>query len=160
MPEGRKPVPTELHKLRGNPSKKHLPGAKEEPQPEISSECPIAPDWLGPYARKEWDRVAPYLWKNGLLTEADETALASYCQNVDLMVAATMDINEKGYTVMGQRGPVRNPALASFAQATTAMRAMATEFGMTPSSRSRIRLPNDPGTSLGDLEPQLEEEPQ
>lgn len=160
MTTGRKPVPTDLHKLRGNPSKKHLPGPNEEPQPEVYSAPPPAPEWLGPYGRKEWDRVSKYLWENKLLTIADETALATYCQNVDILVASTMDIQENGYTIQGQRGPVRNPALASFAQATTALRAMAAEFGMTPSSRSRIKIPDDPGDSLADLEPAIVEEPE
>ncbi len=157
MPVGRKPTPTDVAKLRGNPHQHKL--NDNEPKPEIPDELPIAPAWLGSYGRKEWDRVAPYLWANKLLTIADETALAAYCQNVDQLVEATLDIQENGYTIIGARGPVRNPALATFAQATTALRAMAAEFGMTPSSRSRIKLPNDPATSLKDLEPTIQEEP-
>jgi len=160
MVVGRKPVPTELARLRGNPHQHKLPTPDEEPQPEISETVPEAPEWLGKYGRLEWDRVAPYLWKNKLLTEADATTLATYCQNVDLLIESTKDIQENGHTIWGQRGQVRNPALASFSQATTALRAMATEFGMTPSSRARITLPDSPADSLRDLEPTIVEEPE
>ena len=155
---GRKPTPTDLAKLRGNPHQHAL--NENEPKPEFSEEVPPAPEWLGDYGKREWERVAPYLHKSKLLSEADQLAFATYCQNVDLLIESTLDIKKNGHTITGARGEVRNPALASFAQATTALRAMAAEFGMTPSSRSRIKLPDDPGDSLSDLEPKLEEEPQ
>lgn len=160
MTVGRKKVPTELARLRGNPRQHRLPTPDEEPQPEITDFVPEPPEWLGDYGKKEWQRVAPYLWKNKLLTEADIMAFATYCQNVDLLIESTLSIQKDGHSIWGQRGQVRNPALASFTQATTALRAMASEFGMTPSSRARIKLPDSPAESLTDLEPTIEEQPE
>ena len=41
--------------------------------------APPTPDWLGVQAVKEWDRLAPMLVANGLLTEGGLSALAMLC---------------------------------------------------------------------------------
>lgn len=147
----RKPVPTQMKILTGNPGQRPLPGPGEEAEPEEIVELPDPPDWLGEYGQKEWWRVGPHLIDNKLLTEADLLTFTAYCANVDMLVEATLEISQRGMTIMGARGPVRNPALATFAAATTSLRSLAAEFGMTPSSRARIRLPGDDGESLEDL---------
>lgn len=146
-----KPIPTEIKRLMGNPGKRRLPAPGEEPEPEYVSELPPPPDWMGEYGQKEWERVGPILMELRLLTGSDLLSFAAYCANVDLMIESMLDIQKNGTTIRGARGDVRNPALASFAQAVTALRALATEFGMTPSSRARMRLPGDDGESLADL---------
>ena len=146
-----KPIPTEVKRLMGNPGKRRLPKPGEEPSPQIVNLLPEPPDWMGEYGRKEWERVGPVLIEHRLLTDADLIAFAAYCANVDLMIESMLDIQKNGHTILGARGEVRNPALAAFAQAVTALRGLATEFGMTPSSRARMRLPGDDGETLGDL---------
>jgi hypothetical protein len=43
-------------------------------------ECPNAPDWLpNAYAVQEWQRLAPILVANGMLTEANTWSLALIC---------------------------------------------------------------------------------
>src|SRR4051794_21631594 len=146
-----KPIPTEVKRLMGNPGKRRLPKQGEEPEPEVIAALPEPPEWLGEYGRREWLRVGPPLTDMRLLTESDLIAFGAYCANVDLMIESKLDIDKNGATILGARGYVRNPALASFAQAVTALRALACEFGMTPSSRARMRLPGDDGESLADL---------
>ncbi len=149
---GPPPIPTEVKRLMGNPGKRRLPKPGEEPEPDHVSELPEPPEWLGSYGAAEWRRAGPILMKIRLLTESDLLAFGAYCANVDLMIESKFDIEKNGATITGQRGgSVRNPALASFSQAVTALRALATEFGMTPSSRARMRLPGDDGESLDDL---------
>lgn len=149
MGVGRKAKPTEVHKLNGNPGqRKNLDKAVDGTH---MTELPPPPDWLGKYGAKEWYRSGPELMKMRLLTEADLMVFATYCQNVHIMVESAVDIEENGMTIIGARGTTRNPALASFAAATTALRALAAEFGMTPSSRSRFSFPDDDGESLEDL---------
>lgn len=145
------PIPTEIKRLRGNPGKRRLPHPGEEPQPENVETLPEPPDWLGEFGVREWERVGPVLVANRLLTQADLMAFAAYCANVQLMIESMQDIEKNGTTIVGARGEVRNPALASFAQAVTSLRALATEFGMTPSSRGRMKLAGDDGESLADL---------
>lgn len=135
----------------GNPGKRALPKPGEEPEPAAVEELPPPPEWLGDFGVKEWERVGPALIGLRLLTETDLLTFAAYCANVDLMIESMLDIQKNGTTIRGARGDVRNPALASFAQAVTALRALACEFGMTPSSRARMKLPGDDGESLSDL---------
>jgi P27 family predicted phage terminase small subunit len=135
----------------GNPGKRALPKKGEEPEPEYVAELPPPPEWLGENGITEWERVGPVLVSLRLLSEADLLIFAAYCANIDLMIESMLDIKKNGTTIRGARGDVRNPALASFAQAVTALRGLATEFGMTPSSRSRMKLPGDDGESLADL---------
>jgi len=73
---GRKPKPTALKRLEGNPGKRQL--NEHEPVPPKSIiRCPA---WLEAEAKKEWKRLAPSLEAMGILTSVDITAFAGYCQ--------------------------------------------------------------------------------
>ena len=74
-------------------------------------------------------------------TASDRASFAAYAANVDMLIRAKRDIELNGMTVEGSRGPIRNPAVAVFTAATAAMKSLAGEFGLTPSSRSRITVP-------------------
>ena len=73
---GGRPVPTHLSfygAIQGNGRSPH------EPKPEIPAKQPAPPAFLDDYALAEWKRVAPELWRMGLLTHVDVAALAVYC---------------------------------------------------------------------------------
>ena len=72
---GRKPKPTALKLIEGNPGKRPING--HEPKPPASK--PTCPSHLSPTAKAEWKRLAEALHRIGLLTQADRTALAAYC---------------------------------------------------------------------------------
>lgn len=138
-----KPLSIEDKELRGNPGKRKLPTPAERPLNDRLFEIPIAPEYLGVFGTKEWNRTGPKLVKAGLLNETDLPAFEAYCLNIDLMIDARIDIKENGMTVIGHRGRVRNPAIAAFGQASTAIRGFVGEFGLSPSARSRIRIPTE-----------------
>ena len=73
---GRKPKPTALKVLEGNPGKRPLNDHEPIP-PKGELKCP---SWLLPEAKKEWKRLASSLEAMGVLTMADLTAFAGYCQ--------------------------------------------------------------------------------
>ena len=75
---GPKPLPANVHLLRGNPSKKSMADLSGPVQPDV--EIPGCPKHLLPEARKEWKRVGPELEKLGLISQLDRAALALYCQ--------------------------------------------------------------------------------
>lgn len=75
---GPKPLPANVHRLRGNPSKKPLGELLDTLQPEV--EIPGCPRHLLPEARKEWKRITPELERYGLISKLDRAALALYCQ--------------------------------------------------------------------------------
>src|SRR5579859_506648 len=89
---GRKPKPSRLKILQGNPGKRPL--NDKEPQPAAGR--PSCPKALGGEARKEWNRVARALLRLGLLTHIDRAALAGYCQSWARWVFAEARLAEEG----------------------------------------------------------------
>ena len=75
---GRRPKPTALKKLQGNPGRRPLNTA--EPKPPRARAVPPCPPYLEGEARREWHRMAPMLSASGMMSLADATALAAYCQ--------------------------------------------------------------------------------
>ena len=73
---GRKPKPTAIKRLEGNPGKRKL--NDQEPMP--AKKAPKCPIWLEVEAKKEWRRTARQLEELGILTEVDMAAFAGYCQ--------------------------------------------------------------------------------
>ena len=64
---GRKPKPTAIKKLEGNPGKRKL--NTKEPIP--AKGMPECPQWLLAEAKKEWERLADLMNQMGVLTEVD-----------------------------------------------------------------------------------------
>ena len=67
---GRKPKPTAIKKLEGNPGKRKL--NTKEPIP--AKGMPECPQWLLAEAKKEWERLADLMNQMGVLTEVDMAA--------------------------------------------------------------------------------------
>ena len=67
---GRKPKPTAIKKLEGNPGKRKL--NTKEPIP--AKGMPECPEWLLPEAKREWERLADLMNQMGVLTEVDMAA--------------------------------------------------------------------------------------
>lgn len=132
---GPAPKPTALRVLEGNPG--HRPINKNEPKPPaLNVKCPA---WLSPYAKKEWRRIGPALFEMGLLTDADVQAFAAYCQAYANWREATEFIQQHGMVVRLPSGYIQQVPQVSYAnQNLTAMKQFAQEFGLTPSSRSRL----------------------
>jgi len=138
--KGRKKIPTALHLLRGNPGKRKL--NEKEPQPGAlpSLEPPL---FLDPQAKTEWQRLAPMLSRLGVLTETDGDALAAYCEAWVTWKEATAKVRQFGMVVKRNKSGVDVPVISPYVKvahhAMAQMRAFLVEFGMTPSSRARIR---------------------
>lgn len=75
---GPKPLPANVHLLRGNPSKKPLADLMDDLQPEV--EIPSLPKHLLPEAVKEWRRISRELLRYGMVSKLDRTALSLYVQ--------------------------------------------------------------------------------
>lgn len=132
---GRKPVPTRLKILAGNPGKR--PINTNEPQPALA--FPQCPPELGPAAHAEWDRLVPELGELGLLTHFDRAALAAYCAAYALWAEATAAIQKYGAMVKSPSGyPMQSPYIGIANRQAELMIRLASEFGFTPASRSRI----------------------
>lgn len=76
--KGPKPLPANVHLLRGNPSKIPLSDLTDAFQPEI--DIPSLPKHLLPEAKKEWKRLVGELKRYGMISIFDRAALAMYVQ--------------------------------------------------------------------------------
>ena len=144
---GRRPKPTRLKLLTGNPGKRPLNEREPEPEPTI----PDCPPELGAVARREWDRLASELGKLRIITNLDRAALAAYCGSYALWAEATEQIEKYGSMVKSPSGyPQQSPYLAIANRQTEIMMRIASEFGFTPASRSRIAAPHEKAPTLFD----------
>ena len=131
-----KPLPTALKVFRNTDRADQL--NEFEPMPDSDKIAP--PDNLSKPALKYWDHVVEQLKSAGIMTNLDNHALGMYCEAYARWVEANDKISEHGMVIKAPSGyPVQSPYLSISNRAFEQMRAMLSEFGMTPSSRSRIK---------------------
>lgn len=140
---GRKKVPTSLKIMRGtNRRDRENP---DEPRPRVLPGME-PPDWLeDEVARDVWAATVPVLERTGVLTEADVDALAGYCTAMSHLRAANKEIREGNqgrttYVSMGEGGMMirKHPAIGVAHEALRLALSFQSEFGLTPSSRTRV----------------------
>ena len=132
---GRKPKPTALKKLEGNPGKRPL-NLMEPVPPVVELRCP---KHLLPEAKREWKRLAPILMQMGLLTAADAVPFEAYCTAYARWREAQAEITRHGSIYKDNDGRIRpNPYIAIDNQQMREIRSFAAEFGLTPSNRSAM----------------------
>ena len=135
--KGRKPKPSIIKISEGNPGKRKLPANEPKPVPSI----PDCPSHLKGESKLEWERVTTELFEQGLLTRLDRTVLATYCETYGIWVEASTNVVKRGRVIPTQNGyPVLNPWHSIATKAALDLKAFAVEFGLTPSSRSRIAV--------------------
>ena len=141
MKRGKRPTPTNLKILRGNPGKRALP--KDEPMPEAV--CPDPPEVLCPAAKKHWRVIVKQLYDANVMTTLDQDALMLLCSAYARWVEAGKALQKEGVIIKqkshnGETEYLKaNPWLMIQQKAFDQMKAMLTEFGMTPSSRTRVK---------------------
>lgn len=149
---GRKPKPTALKVLEGNPGKRPL--NENEPKPEkIAPKCP---SWLEHEAKKEWRRMSKTLEAIGVLTQVDATAFAGYCQAYARWKEAEEFLSKHGTIFKTPSGYIQQVPQVSIAQTyLKIMKDFCSEFGLTPAARSRISVSTTEGASDDPMEDML-----
>lgn len=138
--KGRKPKPAAVKDLQGNPGKR-APN-KRQPKPET----PVKRPWgLGQgEQRKFWDEHAGELERLGVLTGVDAAAFRLMAEHYAFAVQAAKELRAEGsLTVEGREGPKKHPLLQALRDNSQMFKSYAVEFGMTPSARERLHLPED-----------------
>jgi P27 family predicted phage terminase small subunit len=146
---GPKPLPSNIHLLQGNASKKPLAQLLNGIRPDVH--LPDPPAHLDAVATAEWHRFGGELLKLRIVSALDMAALEIYCANYSVWVftcgkikerqeESLVDITPSGYKQMGVWFQIRN-------RAADAMKSAAAEFGATPSARTRV----SPGNAQEDL---------
>lgn len=134
---GRKPQPTALRVLRGNPGQRRL--NEHEPTHPTFDPLDVPPELVDARARGEWQRIAPQLAATRQVTIVDRATLLAYCLKYGEWLALQDDAKRHPFIVKGSLGnPIPNPALRLANQTLDLMIKTASELGITPASRSRV----------------------
>ncbi len=132
---GRRPKPTHLKVITGNPGKRPL--NTREPKPAVA--MPTCPAHLNPSAKAEWKRLAHELHRLGILSNLDRAALAAYCQAYGRWVEAEKKLKETPAILKMPSGYLQqNPWLTIANKQLELLQKFASELGLSPSSRSRV----------------------
>ena len=145
---GRKPKPTALKRMAGNPGKRRM----NEYEPDPPRYKPRCPSHLSDEAKKEWRRISKELYYLGLLSKLDRAFLAAYCQVYARWVKAEQKISEEGEVFITEKGfPMQSPWVSIANKAMDLMNKFGSEFGMSPSSRTRVQATQPKEKSLAEL---------
>ena len=132
---GRKPKPTSLKLLQGNPGKRPLNENEPRPAPRL----PSPPAHLSKEARKEWRRSGAFLLELGLISDLDRSAFAAYCTAYGRWIEAEEALKTYGVMIKSPSGfPIQSPYLSIAKKAMEQMRSLLSEFGMSPATRTRV----------------------
>ena len=139
---GRKPKPTALKQLAGNPGKRPLNPA--EPKPERGA--PEAPEHLKDEARKAWDWLCDTLKRLGLLAKSDVAIMSLYCDTWAEYVKARQEVEQYRFLMISPKtgNPFVNPLLNVEAILKKQLLQYLSELGLSPTSRTRLHaLPQE-----------------
>ena len=128
-------IPRAIRERQGNPSKRPLP-----PDVPGAVKMPSAPRELSKTARAEWRRMAKILTASRLVTVADRAALAGYCATWAQWLEVQEQVQREGLVISQPSGRVvQNPAVQMAISLSAELRRWAVEFGLTPSSRTKVQ---------------------
>ena len=120
---GRPPKPTALKILQGNPGRRPL--NKREPEPTLGK--PEKPEGLGPYGEEIWDELIEQLIMMQVMSTADRRALELCARSYQEYRQALTQTDKK-------------ISVTAASDAWKRCKSMLVEFGLTPSSRSRVKV--------------------
>ena len=145
---GRKPKPTQFKRATGNPGKRRL--NQNEPKPRASIR--IDPAKIDETSRAFLERYVPLLQEARVLTDVDQAALELMSVHYALAWRAAQIVERDGLMVLDAfKQRHKHPLLQIVRDHSTAFRAYAAEFGMTPSSRSRVQTGEPKQLSLAEM---------
>ena len=147
MRAGIPPRPTAMKILRGEQPKRIN---YNEPQAPDADDAP--PDHLDDVAQEKWAELLPVLKTMRVFSAADRDALAQYCCLYSRWMWAKGQIMVQGEVFRMANGYMQqNPYMTVERDCMRMMLNLAQEFGMTPSSRSRLVAPAKPQDSLSEF---------
>lgn len=138
------PKPTSLKLIEGNKGKRAI--NHQEPDPEYLNDL-TPPEWLSSEAKEVWNEVAPPLRAARVLTKIDVHALCVGCVAFAQYRHATSMLG-MDYVKMGMKAEYINQWMVAQSMAYKQLISIFTQFGMTPSARSRVAV-NPQGSLFG-----------
>ena len=148
---GRKPKPTVLKKLAGNPGKRKLNDAEPD-FTEITDVEP--PEWLPDLAVEMWQTVMPELLAAKVLTVPDLHNVEAFCTAYAMWRDAEDHVKQFGVVIETEKSTIKNPAVTVINEAKKQMREFGSLLGLDQSSRQRLVGPKkseDKGNPFDDF---------
>lgn len=149
-------TPTQLNLLRGNARKRGV----NKSEPTGTRGIPKCPTWLSPKAKQAWKEMGVLLDGMRVLNLEDKLALELLCHTYSIWRTASNVINRRGptggltykaKTEHGERTLAR-PEVAIESDAWRRIKAMLSEFGLTPATRTKVKAsPAGRGSALDDF---------
>ena len=110
-------------------------------EPNPKQVMPKKPENLDGIASKIWDETAEMLFPLGLLTELDGALLKNYCILASQFEQTAVILTQTNPISIGQKNRIIvNPALIAAGNLHDRLIKILAQFGMTPSSRTRISV--------------------
>lgn len=141
MVRGRKRKPTALKLLHGDD--RVNPGRINENEPEAIPECAECPRHLDATAKREWAFMVEVLQAMGMFSKSYRAALELYCESYSNYRIALAAVEKYGQVLVTKKpdGTIdvrRNPFSVEVHKYKEECKTLLTEFGLTPSSKSRV----------------------
>lgn len=143
MNAGRKPLPTKMKVLRGTARKDRL--LPNELSPKVVTLIPPPPEGLNDDGQKEWTKITRELIALGVFTKVDDSMLFTYCKEFGKYLHYERELDRVGRLLKAKSGYLMIHPYEPLAQKSLkAALQIAIQFGLTPSSRTRIAAPPKP----------------
>jgi len=146
MPAGRKPDPDYVRILKGK-----KPRAKPHELIVHTPGIPRAPAFLDTRARKAWNEMCTELKTAGLLFNISGAALARYCMawsEYEGIRLAQLELGERRYKITDANYRQHSVWIKMLKEAESVMRNFELEYGLTPSSSTKLRKPPGVGEPI------------
>jgi P27 family predicted phage terminase small subunit len=135
--QGAKAKPTRLKLLAGTYRADRA--NPDEPTPAVLEKLPSCPSHITGEARKAWRNMGRKLLAMGVLTDVDLPALEAYCTVYARWREAETKLTETGLVIYKDGWIQQSPYMGIVNECLRQLRAYMAEFGITPSSRVRVK---------------------
>lgn len=141
---GRPKIPTEIKKARGTLRKSR---ELDNPMTVKKIDIPDAPKWLSKIGKEQFKLVATQLHSIDMLCEVDVQLIVAYSNSMALHIECEQALRKNGRVMVYRNddGEPKHsqivPLQAVSKQALEMCLKLASQFGLTPSARSKISAP-------------------
>lgn len=150
---GRPSAPANIKLLNGRGPGRDSGGRVVTPTPAFARYAPEKPDTLSPAASKHWDEILPELERLDLVNPTNIGGLVIMCEAWARHVQALQILAEQGLMIVNSQGQVRHPAVQIAEKASSEYRQWAGQFGITPSSETRLGVKDKPAPGANPFAP-------
>jgi len=145
--KGRKPLPTHLKLITGNPGRRPLNKHEAKTRIVIPDPPEMLSDPKNAEALKEWFRVTQLLAEVGLIAKLDRAIIAAYCVAWGRWIECEEEVRRSGMILRAPGGvPMYSPYFSAANRAMEQLRQFSEQIGLSGSARSRIKAAEPVGS--------------